>query len=323
MAGKITGGGARGAKGAGKGGNGRTLTVVDNMSPEDKLKAAFAEKKAREEAETIQLMSVVARVKQALPEVEAARVVLKAAQDKVNSILLSAKAQSKEFERGRIMDLVKDSSPSERRNVQHNEAVRARFRRAMGLPVGDISQEELELHHRLPPVEQDGQYWEGVGYTDGVSGADKDAPLECVKAGHGNRYETGWTNGQKILALAMTKTKAPVAAPVEPEETEVERRVREKREEKIGKEALAKIGLGEDGQPTLEGLIAKRDQIVAEGGTAPPHILTAITKLQAAADFAADNPASDGFEATPEELAAQTTRAAVQAAKEADPDVIV
>lgn len=284
MAGKITGGARKPS--AGRGGNGRPLAATDNLSPEEKAKRAAEEKAQREEAEAIQLMSIVARIKQALPEVETARAALKGAQEKVNDIFRAAKAQSKDFERGRIMELVEDSKAESRRDVTRNEAVRARFRRLMGLPVGDIAQDQLDLEARLPEVERDGQYWQSVGYTDGVSGAPSNPPMECVKAGHGNRYDQGWKDGQTILAVNMDKAQRRAAPPVapKPEETEVERRAREAKETAKAKESLA--NLGKDKLP---------DDPKAVGA-------------QAAADFEADQA----------ELAAQTTRKAVQAAREAD-----
>lgn len=303
MAAKITGGGRR-APSAGRGGNGRPLTSVDNLSPEEKAKAAAAQRKELEEAEAIQLMSVVAGARPKLAKVEEARAALKLAQDAVNDHFRAAKLESKNFERGRIMELINDSKPESRRDVAHNEAMRARFREIMGLPVGGPSQEELDLHDRLPDVERDGQYWQAVGYTAGVSGGDRDPPLDCVKAGHGNRYDAGWTDGQTILAVNMKKAAAPKAAPAPAakEETPAEKRKREKAEEETARQGLAAI---------------KPAEVAA----------------QAAADFAADNPEvvttgepspvtagepEAGFEASPEELAAQSTRKAVQAAKEGE-----
>lgn len=288
MAGKITGGARKPA--AGRGGNGRPLAPTDNLTPEEKAKRAAEEKAQREEAEAIQLMSIVSRIKQALPEVEEARGKLKAAQEKVNDIFRAAKAQSKDFERGRIMELVEDSKAESRRDVTRNEAVRARFRRLMGLPVGDATQDQLDLEGRLPDVERDGQYWQSVGYTDGVSGAPSNPPMECVKAGHGNRYDAGWKDGQTILAVNMDKARKVNAPPVQAkEETEVERKAREAKETAKAKAALENLG---------------KDQPLPTDAKAVGE--------KAAADFEADQA----------ELAAQKPRAAVQAAREADADEV-
>lgn len=214
MANRITGKSRKG--GAGRGGNGRALTPEDNRTPAEIEAAKLAAQREREEAEGIQLLSVVARVKKKLVTVEAAAAKLKTEKDELGDIFRAAKTQSKDFERGRIMELVNDSKPAERRNVQRNEEVRARFRRLMGLPVG-VSDTERELEARLPEVERNGLYWRGVGYTDGVSGADHAPPAECVGAGHDNRYTEGWKDGQAILGEEWKKKpRAGAASPTAP-----------------------------------------------------------------------------------------------------------
>lgn len=299
-----------GTKRAGTGGDGRVLTSVDNLSPEEQAEAAAKQQKAREEAEAIQLMSVVSQVKAQDVKVEAAAAKLKVEKDALNGIFLNAKAASPLFTRQRIRELVDDSKPEVRRNIAENEAVRARFRRVMGLPVG-LSEQERELEARLPQVERDGQFWRAAGYTAGLAGHDRDAPKECVAAGHDNLFDEGWKDGQGALGRAMTEraNPKPTAQAAPKEETAAQRKKREKQEEADAKAALE----GKGKEPAL------------------PTDAKAVGE-QAAADFAADNPglppetistpepdhghtAGDFTEATEEELAAQAGRPVAEEAE--------
>lgn len=285
MASKITGGARKPS--TGRGGNGRPLAPTDNLTPEEKSARAAQERREREEAEAIQLMSVVSTLRPKLAKVKEIADQLKAAKDLVNDHFRAAKLQSKDFERGRIMELIEDTSPDARRDVTRNEAIRARFRRLMGLPVGDASQEELDLEARLPDVERDGGYWHSVGYTDGVTAAPRKPPIECIQQGHGNRYDGGYDAGKTILEVNLEKGKKAKAAPVppKPEETSDQRKAREAKEAATAKAALENLG---------------KDKPLPTDAKAVGQ--------QAAADFEADQA----------ELAAQTTRQAVVAAREGE-----
>lgn len=288
MANKVTGRGR--GKPAGNGGNGRKLSTTDNETPEARAARIATEQQQKEEAEAIQLLSVVAAVKGQLGKVAIKKAELKTEQDALNDIFRAAKLQSKDFERGRIMELVEDSNPEARRNIVEREAIRTRFRKAMGLPVAQ-SEEQLDLESRLPDVEREASFWFQAGYTAGVTGEFCNAPEACVRAGHDNKYAEGHKAGQAVIAMGMASAKATKEkATPPPEETADQRRARERAEEAKAKEGL-------------EGMKAVR-------GEAPP-----LDPVQESVKAATEG---EFTEATPEELEAQTTRQAVQAAREGD-----
>lgn len=302
-----------GGRSAGRGGNGRPLAVTDNRTPEE---IADAERKAREEreaAEGIQLISIVARVKKQQPKIDAARDALKAEQDAMNDIFRAAKLQSKEFTRERIAELVKDSKPDLRRNVEEAEATRYRFRRLMGLPVG-LSDQERELEARLPDVEREAGFWFQAGYNVGVVGEPCMAPEACVRAGHDNKFAEGHTAGQAVLVVNRGALSGKPKATPPPEETADAKRKREKAEEAAAKASLANL---------------KGDDSVAAGGGDDTVSGPALDPVQAAVrdeiagageDTLPSGAADDFVEATPEELAAQKPRQAVQEVRDAAAD---
>lgn len=293
----------RGRRGGGTGGNGRALAKTDNRTPEQ----IAEERKQQENAEAIQLLSVVARVKAQDAKVDKAKDALKVETDARNGIFLNAKAGNPLFTRGRIRELVEDSKPKLRVDVTQSEAVRARFRRIMGLPVGDMTEEQRTLDERLPDVEREGAFWFSAGHSAGLSGDSRDAPEACVRAGHDNRFDEGWRSGQAVLMVNKIIAKEggpplkppalapkPAAAPTA-EETAAQRKAREKAEEVKAAEGL-------------KGMAA------AKGETPAPAAAPPLDDVQASVKAATE---SDCFsEATPEELAAQTTRGVVQEVRE-------
>lgn len=319
------------AKITGRGGNGRKLKPTDNkgptLTPEQLAIKASEERREREEAEGIQLLSILGRIKPGLAAVEEARSAMKLKQDAVNDIFRAAKLQSKDFTRERLMELVNDTKPGSRKDVQNNEETRARFRAILGLPVG-LSQTERELEERLPDVERNGMFYRAAGYTDGLSGNAHTLPPGCAEGGFGNLYDEGYKDGQKSMfeagQAAKAKPKTPPAAA--PEESELDRKRREKAEEKAAAEGLAKLGEGGDvpladvnkalgdliplarlkamlaNDPTNDELGLQVADREAAGEKADPDEVTLLTEEIAAAK-------GDGFqEATEEELAAQAGR---------------
>jgi hypothetical protein len=296
--GKKRGGAGKG----GNGGNGRPLEPTDNLSPEER-------KKAREEAEAMQLMSVVAQVKAADRAVAAARVPYDAAVASRKEKIHTAIGMG--FKKYEIEDLVKDGNAGERAKIAEKEARRYRFRKIMGLPVSE-SDADQELTARLPEVEANGQHWQAAGYSDGVSGAPHDPPKACIEAGHGNRYDEGYKDGQAIV-MSKSKLTAPKAAPAA-EPSEFERKRAEKAEEKRVKEALDKAAAeapAKQDQATCticggpEGDGPPDDAAICPGCDAewlPPET------GQAMGAPTEENAAAEPFEASAEELAAQAGR---------------
>ncbi len=326
MAPRITAG-RRGRKSAGNGGDGRQLTAKDNMTPEQ----AAELRKQQEEAEAVQLLSVMSRARAQMAKVNAAKAVYDTARGEFNDICTAAKLAIK-LTRKEIVGLLEDSKPEGRRDVAEAEARRHRFRLAMGLPVGR-SDEQRQLDERLPEVEREGGFWFEAGFTAGSTGLPNDAPAACVSAGHDNRFGEGWKAGQTVLAATAKVTKQKAAPAPTAEETTAQRKAREKAEEAKAKEGLtgmAKVR-GDDAAPALDA-VQQAVKAETEGAAPDPATLNQGEGpcpgcgIEPGGEHAEGCPellkatagrAADFVEATPEELAAQTTRAAVQGEREA------
>lgn len=308
MAPRLGSGKGRGKRG-GNGGDGRPLTPQDNITPAER-------QKAKEEAEAMQLLSIVAAVKKHDAAIATAKIPYDAAKEERRGTLLTAKKMG--FHAYEIEELVKDGKAGERKNVTEAEARRHRFRKIMGLPVG-LSETEQELGERLPDAERDGQFWQNAGYADGVTGIQADPPTACISAGHGNRYDKGYKDGQTILGLALAK---PKEKPKEP--TELDRKRAEKAEEKRVREALEKKqdpatcticgGPEGDGPPddVLKCPGCDADWLPREASETD----AGVRHLQETDDVEGEHlkpPTEAEFEASPEELAAQALRPSVQA----------
>ena len=195
---------------------GHRIDHNEGKTPEEIAAAKRKELEALHEAEAIQLLSAVSLAKKQMLKVEAAKTALKTEQDAFNDIARNAKTAIK-INRSVFMDLITDSNAS-RKDVTDAEMKRARWRRAMGLPVAD-SDQQLELDARLPDTERDGLFWLGAGYTAGVTGEPFNPPGECVGAGHDNRFREGYEGGQAKLGMALSPKKKP-AAPAKPDPLE-------------------------------------------------------------------------------------------------------
>lgn len=279
----------------------RQVGPDDNLTDEQK-------RERQEQAESAQLMSILARLREAKAKTAETKAPYDAAKAAETDIFRAAKAiPGGGFQRQELEELLKDSAAGSRKDVSRQEERRVRFRGYLGLPVGR-SEEQRQLDERLPEVEKNAAHWRAAGYTAGVTAGDSEPPIECVKAGFVADFSTGYSDGQKINGLAMIEaSKKP--EPPKPEETEVERRAREKREEEAVKNGLATMTGGE-GDDTVQG--GEGDDASTTpapvGGNPDDQVLPTDAKAvgaQAAADFEADEA----------ELAAQKTRQAVQAAK--------
>lgn len=200
-------------KSAGEGGNGRGLTVVDNMTPEDKAKAAL-------EQEEAQVISIINRVKAKRAVVEQKKAkkdeasqAHKEAVEDVNKVFKDAATMG--YKRNALDELYEAiHEKGVRKNQQEDEERRARWRRFYNLPVADSAQKELEA--ALPATEKDGQDYEADGYKAGLNSEERKAPAAAVKAGHDQRWLTGYDAGTARKAWSLTALKAipmPSAAP--------------------------------------------------------------------------------------------------------------
>lgn len=202
----------------GKAGDGvRPLTPTDNLSAEDKRRA----QDAAEEAALLSYLSVI-RVKQ--KAVDEAKAVHDAAKAEVNAVYGTAKNAG--FPRNLLQEIIRDSAvKGQRRNIEEAERKRAKFRKWVGLPVGN-SDEQRELEARLPETQRNEIEWEADGYRAGVAAEAPKPPNDCVKAGFDQAWLKGYGNGQSRNAWALSEAKGltpmpgaapnPPAAPKEP-----------------------------------------------------------------------------------------------------------
>lgn len=164
------------------------------------------------EAEEAQLLSVMALMRPALAKVEEAKAVVKERQAEVDSILDRAAAQG--FKKGEIRELLKDSAvKGTRKDLRETEERRVRFRRYLGLPVGETQADLAEI----PEAAKDELDWESEGYKAGVLAEEPSPPKKCPERFH-QAWMKGYHNGQARNAWALGggtgNAPKPEAAPV-------------------------------------------------------------------------------------------------------------
>lgn len=194
---------------AGSGGDGRSLTVADNAKAENP-----------EAVEEAQLVSIISRLKakravvaERKAKVDAARQAHKEATDAANVVFKEAALMG--YKRNALEELYSAiHETGQRKNQQAEEERRARWRKYWNLPVADSRQQELDA--KLPATEKDGQDYEADGYKAGLNSEERKAPAAAVKAGHDQRWLTGYDAGTARKAWSLTALKAipmPSAAP--------------------------------------------------------------------------------------------------------------
>lgn len=196
-----------------EGGDGRGIPVVHNMTPEDKAKAALEQ----EEAQVISIINRVKAKRAVVAEKKAkkdeASQAHKEAVEEVNKVFKDAGMMG--YKRNALEELYEAvHEKGVRKNQEAEEQRRARWRRFYNLPVADSRQQELEA--ALPATEKDGQDYEADGYKAGLNSEERKAPAAAVKAGHDQRWLTGYDAGTARKAWSLTALKAipmPSAAP--------------------------------------------------------------------------------------------------------------
>lgn len=240
-----------------------------------------------EEAERVQLISIVSQLSAAEDAIELAQAPLKAAQKKRSTIIGLGKAAG--FTAKELARRLDEMKTGTRQNAEL-AAREHKHRRWLGILEPD--QAALILGVQAPQEVKDEAHWKGEGYKAGLRQMEGKPPIECPERfvqpwlleharGLKEVLEANVPGGKRSVreqAAADFKADNPEAPePGTPEAAAADRKAVRK-----AKEALEKLGTGE--------------------------------------------PANDpdaGFEATPEELAAQTPRQAVQDAREAeDPDTV-
>lgn len=164
---------------------------------------------AMREQEEAQLLSVLSQMRPALARVEEAKAVVKERVAEVDSILDKAAAQG--FKKGEIRDLLKDTAvKGSRKDLREVEERRARFRRYLGLPVGETDDGLLDA---IPEAAKDELDWEGAGYTAGVRADEPKPPSNCPDRFH-QAWMKGYHNGQARNAWAAGGGKGSPPDPV-------------------------------------------------------------------------------------------------------------
>lgn len=204
--------------------------------------------RAIEEAEAAQLLSYLAKAREKKGVVDKAAAAHKTAKDDLNEVFRLAKAASANFTRARMVELMTDmSSPQLRKNIEADEATRARFRRICGLPVGDEGT-QTDLEDRMPETAKDQTHYRALGYTAGLAG-ENGTPPAFVPTNFSPEWGAGWKDGQAALIHAKIKASevpppAPKAAKPEPEKTVADERLEEQRQIAAAKKSLEAISNG-------------------------------------------------------------------------------
>lgn len=156
------------------------------------------------EAEQAQLLSALAKIRPLIADVDAAKAIVKSKQELVNQALDHAAAAG--FKKGEIRDLLKDTSVTgARKNLREAEERRARFRKYLGLPVGETDDGLLEV----PEAAKDELDWRGHGYTAGLRADDPDPKKANVPPRFHPAWLEEWHRGQESNAWAMSPDGRP------------------------------------------------------------------------------------------------------------------
>lgn len=263
---------------ASAGGDGRVVLSDDNV------RAAYEEERATLIAAVHDIMDAQRKVKaqKAIFDERLAEIKVPLDGAKARELelfrLAKAKKLNREWIEGYIADMLKDT--------RQREDDRKRETRHRGmLNIGG----QGELFPDEAPLEvKDGVYWQSEGYLAYQRGEPAKAPDTCPQR-FVQAFLQGWNDGQSAQIWAMGKV-TPAPEP-KPEQVDIEEAAeltpREKKaQEKRARESLDALSAIAEAEPELVA------QVIEDHG--------------------------DGFEASPEELASQTTRAAIVGAREED-----
>lgn len=173
-------------------------------------------RQAVEDAEQAQLLSALSKIRPLIADVDAAKAVVKAKQELVTQAMDHAAAAG--FKKGEIRDLLKDTAVTgDRKNLREAEERRVRFRRYLGLPVGESDAGLLDV----PEAAKDELDWRGAGYTSGLRADDCDPKKAGVPPRFHQAWMEEWHRGQEYNAWAMNPDARPKpgATPSAPTQT--------------------------------------------------------------------------------------------------------
>lgn len=267
----------------------RTIGPDDNLTAEQKLEA-------KEEAERVQLISFVSRLTQADAQIEEARAPLTAAQAERSKLVGLAKAAgftAKEL-KARMEEM---RTPT--RKMASLVLREGKQRRWLGIVEPD--QSDLLNGTAAPEEAKDEAHWKGEGYKAGLRLMMPKPPTECPE-----RFVQPWMQehergyGEATAANAPKKTPKPVAQQAAED-------FKEDNPEVDVDEAARRL---------------RADPKFMDRTSEPPVSEEALGAVGAPAG-AVQAPSDEGFEASEEELAGQTTRQAVVGERAADDEPVV
>lgn len=199
----------KGIRGAGRGGGAKVASLDDarKAKADSPLKDDGLPKnnrQAMEDAEQAQLLSALSQIRPLIADVDAAKAVVKAKQELVTAALDRAAAAG--FKKGEIRELLKDTAVTgDRKNLREAEERRVRFRRYLGLPVGETDTGLLDV----PEAAKDELDWRGAGYTAGLRADDCDPKKAGVPPRFHQAWMEEWHRGQEYNAWAASPNDRP------------------------------------------------------------------------------------------------------------------
>lgn len=178
------------------------------MSKAEKATAKAAELAAQKEARQAQFLSYFAAAMKQSGVCDAIAAQLKAAKDDLSQILDLASAAG--HLKTEIRDLMADAK-APRKDLQAKQNRMNEYRRWLGQPV-EQTQTDIEAWTKTPVEVRDQDYWNRIGYNDGLYGRDAEPP-EDMEPRFGPHYLAGWNEGQARLIWAQHIKNMPKAEP--------------------------------------------------------------------------------------------------------------
>lgn len=155
-------------------------------------------------AEEAQFLSFLARIRPKLAEKAIIKTQLDEKAAEITEIFRLAKAAG--FERKELQGILDDLG-AKKANHPEKEARRVRFRRWVGLPVGESD----ELKASTPDEVKDAMWWEAEGYRAGIR-ADEPKPPEGCSPRMDQAWMKGYHNGQTRNAWALSEANPTLSA---------------------------------------------------------------------------------------------------------------
>lgn len=207
----------KGIKGAG----GKVTNLADARKAKDDspLKDDGLPKNNRqaiEDAEQAQLLSCLSQLRPLIADVDAAKAVVKQKQEAVTAAMDRAAAAG--FKKYEIRSLLKDTAVTgDRKDLREAEERRVRFRKYLGLPVGETDAGLLDI----PEAAKDEDDWRGHGFTAGLRADEPDPKKAGVPPRFHQLWMASWHLGQEQNAWALNPDARPKpgATPSAPTQT--------------------------------------------------------------------------------------------------------